>query len=220
MEEPEVLMQRFIDNELAPRERLHFLKELDQDQALRRRLLNIETLIAEASRLPRLAPSTRFASEVLARLPVTSSSFLGSLRALLWAPHVLRWNLAGALTVGCVSLVLVWSLGRTLLEPPTATSVTEGPRTEATVLVRLVLLQPQAGSVAVAGDFNGWNPVRTPLHQTDGGVWTATIPLKPGRYHYMFVVDGQRWLTDPLAAEVSLDGFGAQNAVLEIDPPL
>jgi 1,4-alpha-glucan branching enzyme len=85
-----------------------------------------------------------------------------------------------------------------------------------TVFVRLVLLQPVAQSVSVAGDFNGWDPTQTKLERSDGGVWTATIPLKPGRYQYMFVIDGKQWIADPLAAEEATDGFGAQNAVLDV----
>jgi hypothetical protein len=35
----------------------------------------------------------------------------------------------------------------------------------------------------------------------------------------MFVVDGEDWIVDPFAVEQSDDGFGAQNAVLEVRPP-
>ena len=72
--------------------------------------------------------------------------------------------------------------------------------------------------VQVAGDFNGWNPARTPLEQVSSGAWTVTLPLEPGRYEYMFVVDGQQWIADPFAAEQSDDGFGSRNAVLEVRP--
>ena len=48
----------------------------------------------------------------------------------------------------------------------------------------------------MAGDFNGWDPARTPLQEAASGSWTVTIPLEPGRYKYMFVVDGQQWIVD------------------------
>jgi 1,4-alpha-glucan branching enzyme len=83
----------------------------------------------------------------------------------------------------------------------------------------LVVVQPDAKVVQVAGDFNGWNPDRTSLELAQGGVWTVTLPLEPGRYQYMLVVDGDRWVADPLAAEYADDGFGAQNAVLEVPAP-
>jgi len=77
-------------------------------------------------------------------------------------------------------------------------------------------LQPNAQSVSVAGDFNGWNPGHTTLERSDGGIWTVTLPLKPGRYEYMFVIDGTQWIADPLAPEDAGDGFGAKNAVLDV----
>jgi 1,4-alpha-glucan branching enzyme len=86
-------------------------------------------------------------------------------------------------------------------------------------LVRLVIMQPGAKTVQVAGDFNGWNPERTSLEQISDGAWAVTIPLKPGRYAYMFVVDGKQWVADPFAAEQKDDGFGSRNAVLDVRPP-
>jgi 1,4-alpha-glucan branching enzyme len=78
-------------------------------------------------------------------------------------------------------------------------------------------VQPGARSVHAAGDFNGWNPARTPLEPVANGGWMVTIPLEPGRYEYMFVVDGQ-WMSDPFATESTDDGFGSRNAVLDIRP--
>ena len=48
------------------------------------------------------------------------------------------------------------------------------------------------------------------------GMWTTTIPLKRARYQCMFVIDGKRWIADPLAGEASVDGFGAENTVLDV----
>jgi hypothetical protein len=83
--------------------------------------------------------------------------------------------------------------------------------------VRLVYV-PQdtsVGSVAVAGDFNGWQPASTPLIRRDG-VWSTVLALPPSTYEYMFVVDGERWETDPLASGTRDDGFGGTNAVLDL----
>jgi 1,4-alpha-glucan branching enzyme len=108
--------------------------------------------------------------------------------------------------------------------PPPGTSAgtvsiakaTDSPRA---VLVRLVVVRPDARIVQAAGDFNGWNPTQTPLEQTSDGAWTVTLPLEPGRYEYSFVVDGEQWIGDPFAAEQSDDGFGSRNAVLEVRAP-
>jgi len=76
----------------------------------------------------------------------------------------------------------------------------------------------KAHIVAIAGDFNGWNPQANLLEDPDGdGIWTATLDLEPGRYEYMFVLDGEKWFPDPNALRYVKDGFGNRNAILEIN---
>jgi len=73
-------------------------------------------------------------------------------------------------------------------------------------------------SVAIAGDFNGWNPKGNILEDPDGdGVWTGTLNLKPGRYEYMFVLDDEIWVPDPNSLRFVKDGFGNRNSILEIN---
>jgi len=73
-------------------------------------------------------------------------------------------------------------------------------------------------TVAIAGDFNSWNPGDNLLEDPDGdGIWTGTLKLKPGRYEYMFVLDGKKWVPDPNALRYVKDGFGNKNAILEIN---
>jgi 1,4-alpha-glucan branching enzyme len=86
----------------------------------------------------------------------------------------------------------------------------------AQVVVRLVLIEPTARSVAIVGDFNGWDPSGSQLERLPDGVWTTTLALPAGRYHYQFLVDGERWVADPLAQETTFDGFDAQNSVLDV----
>jgi 1,4-alpha-glucan branching enzyme len=75
-----------------------------------------------------------------------------------------------------------------------------------------------AHTVAIAGDFNGWNPQTNILEDPEGdGIWTGTLKLEPGRYEYMFVLDGEKWLPDPNALRYVKDGFGNKNAILEIN---
>ena len=76
----------------------------------------------------------------------------------------------------------------------------------------------KAHTVAIAGDFNGWNPQANPLGDPEGnGIWTGTLNLEPGRYEYMFVLDGEKWFPDPNALRYVKDGFGNKNAILEIN---
>ena len=54
---------------------------------------------------------------------------------------------------------------------------------------------PNAKSVQVAGNFNGWTP-QLRLEMIDGETWQGTTALPAGYYYYKFVVDG-RWISDP-----------------------
>jgi chromosome partitioning protein len=73
-----------------------------------------------------------------------------------------------------------------------------------------------AAKVELAGDFNGWQPVSTPMHVDRPGVWRMALPLPPGRYRYRFVVDG-KWVTDPNNQYVEVNQFGELNNVIEVD---
>lgn len=76
----------------------------------------------------------------------------------------------------------------------------------------------QIHTIAIAGDFNNWDPQANILQDSDGdGIWTATLKLPPGRYEYMFVLNGEKWLPDPNALRYVKDGFGNRNAILEVN---
>jgi hypothetical protein len=226
MDEQNLLIQRFLDDDLTPEERVAFLQAVDDDPSLRRRWLNLELVVAEAAQLPRLGPSARFVAQVLTKLAPASISPWDRLRAAVTVPRTLQWNLAGAMAVVCVVVVAVVGLLRfvpeRIVEVPVPVAGSQAqtasltPGQGAKVFVRFMLLQPGARSVSVAGDFNGWDPGQTNLEQSEGGVWTAMIALKPGRYQYMFVIDGKQWIPDPLAIDGAGDGFGALNAVLDV----
>jgi hypothetical protein len=80
---------------------------------------------------------------------------------------------------------------------------------------------PGARSVEVVGSFNNWTPGVLPLNDKHhDGVWHGTAVLPAGQHEYMFVVDGERWVADPLAGRYVDDGFGAgqQNSLLIVRP--
>ena len=69
--------------------------------------------------------------------------------------------------------------------------------------------------VALVGDFNGWDSTATPMSKrASDGTWTTELPLIPGVHTYAFVVDGKKWIVDPLAPQVPDEGFGKANAVV------
>ncbi|MEN9574735.1 MAG: hypothetical protein RL514_2590 [Verrucomicrobiota bacterium] len=99
-----------------------------------------------------------------------------------------------------------------LLKNPTAAMQTA---TATPAPVALKLRAPAAKAVCVAGSFNGWQVGATPLHPAKGGEWQGELKLSPGRYEYLFVVDGT-WLPDPAAHEAAPNPFGGWNSVLSV----
>jgi hypothetical protein len=92
------------------------------------------------------------------------------------------------------------------------------PICSAEVQFSLKINDNKAHTVAIAGDFNGWNPQANILEDPEGdGIWTGTLKLEAGRYEYMFVLDGEKWFPDPNALRYVKDGFGNKNAILEIN---
>lgn len=82
--------------------------------------------------------------------------------------------------------------------------------------VQFRLEAPGAASVHVAGDFNDWQPEVALADPYGTGVWTGRVKLPPGVHKYMFLVDGETWITDPHAERYVEDGYGNQNAVIAI----
>ncbi len=78
---------------------------------------------------------------------------------------------------------------------------------------------PVAKSVFVAGEFNQWSITANPMRKNQQGIWTATIPLKPGKYLYKLLVDGT-WKADPSSPDGDDDGFGGKNSIKNVNPGL
>jgi 1,4-alpha-glucan branching enzyme len=74
---------------------------------------------------------------------------------------------------------------------------------------------PDAKEVFLAGDFNDWNPAEYRLRRYKDGIYKKKLQLKPGRYQYLFRVDGE-WRTDPEHPERISNPFGSENSVITI----
>jgi 1,4-alpha-glucan branching enzyme len=81
--------------------------------------------------------------------------------------------------------------------------------------VSFELVKPGAKCVYVAGSFNEWKPESAPLVPRDDGRWVGDLTIKPGKYEYLFVVDGQ-WMPDPNAKESVQNPFGGRNSVIGV----
>ena len=122
----------------------------------------------------------------------------------------------GAIAAGL--LLAAFAVSRLSYEParPTVAAAPVITRSD-TVVVQFVLVAPGARTVALVGDFNGWDAAATPLASSSSpGLWSVALPLLPGRHQYAFVVDGVRWVADPAAPRALGDDFGAPSSVVTV----
>lgn len=84
--------------------------------------------------------------------------------------------------------------------------------------VHFELQAPEARSVALLGDFNGWAPPGLPLTGPDSaGYWRLMIVM-PGsgrRFNYVYLVDDRDYRTDNLRP-IAADDYGGRNNILYI----
>jgi len=91
------------------------------------------------------------------------------------------------------------------------------PRVENGRLI-FVFHDDSAQSVSVAGEFNGWDHVATPLERNSSGLWSTQIVVPgAGRFEYKFIVNGRRWIEDPSNGMKAPDNYGGLNSVLVIE---
>ncbi|MCX6285669.1 MAG: glycogen-binding domain-containing protein [Bacteroidetes bacterium] len=69
-----------------------------------------------------------------------------------------------------------------------------------------------ARNVYIAGTFNNWSTMQTPMIRCDSG-WFITLRLKPGKYTYKYIIDG-KWSPDPYNKLRENDSQGGQNSVI------
>lgn len=74
---------------------------------------------------------------------------------------------------------------------------------------------PEAKEVYITGDFNNWKLDDVGRMEQDNGVWRKKLNLKPGRYHYRFVVDGE-WIEDTNNPKKETNPYGSVDSLVEI----
>jgi hypothetical protein len=136
--------------------------------------------------------------------------------------------MAIAATLTAIVAVSVWGKGaRTpdVASIPAAemplVPVVNAPASEYAVTnYTFLLASASAKKVVIVGDFNDWGAEGTPMARASkDGVWSVTLPLRPGRYAYQFVVDDSLRLTDP-RVPIEADEFGTANSFVTIPPRL
>lgn len=232
-EDLDTQIRQFIDGELPPADEQDALHRIADDEEARH-LLRFE-LQVRADWNPGSAPEVPagFADRTMAAIETETTAAPSSSRVVQQLRRLGRWlttpqpvALRPALGLAVV-MVLVVAIGLLPFDrfdsgsTPTSSSVTrvaadaQGERQ--VVWTRFMYANDEASSVAVAGDFSGWEPVSLTAQSVNGRtVWTGLVPVPKGEHQYMFVIDGSKWVTDPLAPIQRDDGFGHKNAVLRL----
>ncbi len=124
-----------------------------------------------------------------------------------------------AIAAGIAALIAVSSVVGSRISaraPQAAIAAQAAPARDTVQVVRFVFVDSGAASVALVGDFNEWTKGSTQLKRSGApGVWTVSVALTPGRHEYAFIVNGSRWVADPLAVKSS-DDFGTESSVIRI----
>lgn len=71
----------------------------------------------------------------------------------------------------------------------------------------------QAETLAVLGDFNGWDEEAFMKRRKDG-TWAKTIRMAPGTYRFRYLASDGAWYNDPAADGYEPSGLGEDNCIL------
>ncbi len=71
---------------------------------------------------------------------------------------------------------------------------------------------PEAKEVYLVGEFNNWDNSVNPMKNDMNGLWKTALFLKPGKYEYRFIVDGNGE-NDPSCSCCVPNEFGSRNCV-------
>lgn len=208
------IIHRLLDGDASPEEQQALMDQVMADSALKEEFDGLAKALRAVAASGRKPAPPFFAAEVMRKLSPRSAGFAGWVRDFLFRGRMLQWNMATALATALVVVVAV-ALSVRVSHPPVETTSVQ--QQEQAVAVTMNFYAPEARHVAVAGTFNKWKVDANVLTKNEKGLWTISIPLKPGVYTYMFVVDGKAWVSDPNAESYRDDGFGYKNSVMRVN---
>jgi hypothetical protein len=207
------LLNPYIDQILDAESTQQVEEHLKSCSVCREEYLKLEQIVSAVnSLLPQSAPAD-FTQSIMAKISQKEiqiqTSWMDHLKKRISIPRFSFRLVGGAIAVA----VFVFFAFTFIFNTPDTSLICS-----AEVQFSLKINDNKAHTVAIAGDFNGWNPQANILEDPEGdGIWTGTLKLEPGKYEYMFVLDGEKWFPDPNALRYVKDGFGNRNAILEIN---
>ena len=177
----------------------------------------LEQLIAETRAFVDARPAPDFLNAVMREVEdldteraSTPRNWIVRTGQQLWTPRLVTFAFRPAYTLFAAAAVLMLAVVLSNQRPDRWSTALATQSGNEKVYVQFRLQTADATDVRLAGSFTQWQP-QYQLHETAPGLWTVTLPLAPGVHDYAFIIDGQRWVTDPYAAAVQ-DGFGGSNS--------
>lgn len=233
------LLRKYFDGDLSPEEEKKALHIIADDGELRSMLRFEHRLNSILSSRPGSLSSPEvpenFSESVMERIEGSESTTNGIIPRLkdlvreFLEPQEIQWRPAYSMVVAVLvlfafmyPLFLANTAGPPVKEAANMQEMAQQGQsvqqvsTEAgEVMLRFVYIDDEANSVAVAGDFSNWEPIKLNKHRVNGEqVWSGMVSMSRGEHNYMFIKDGSEWITDPMAPVKRDDGFGNKNAVV------
>jgi len=207
------LLNPYIDQALDAESTQNVEEHLKSCPTCQDEYLRLKEMVASLNFLPQVSAPQNLTQNIMAKISQEDvqiqSSWIDQFKRRISFPR-LSFRLVGA--AAAAALVMFFAFTFIFNTPDTSLICS------AEVQFSLRISDNKTHTVAIAGDFNGWDPQADTLKDPEGdGIWTGTLKLEPGRYEYMFVMDGEKWFPDPNALRYVKDGFGNKNAILEIN---
>jgi len=208
------LINDYIDQTIPAENSKKIEEHLKSCHSCKEEYLSLKEVVTALNDLPQVSPPQDFTQNIMSRIFKDQIRihpyWLSYLKRGIFAPRS-SFRLTGRVAL-TTAVIILFALIFLFNQPDIS------PECLKEVRFSLRLSEGKFQTVAIAGDFNQWNFKSNPLENPDGdGTWTTTLKLPPGRYEYMFVLDGKEWIPDPNSNRFVRDGFGNRNAVLEIN---
>ena len=203
-------IHRLLDGDLGPDEKKALMARVQADPVLREEFEGLTGALRAIETSEKMPAPSFFTAEVMRRLPPGKATVGQQVWNFLFKGRALKWNMATAFAATAILALIFTQVVRTGHAPVETAAVSQQ---EQLVTVTMNLHAPEAHHVSVAGTFNKWKADANVLTKQENGIWTISIPLKPGEYTYNFMVDSKP-IRDPNNRRTASEG----RSLLVVEP--
>lgn len=207
-DEAKELLDYYVDGLLSGVEKKELASHVEGCVCCKREYIELKEMSDSLKSVSMVSVPADFTYQVIDRVNKYSRNKMSEWFDFIFTPRVVRWNVAAVFSLVLLVGVSIYLFPKNRF----------GNGEVINVKFQLELPEDHKGinTISLAGDFNGWDTKNMMLTPSDNNKWTLDVPLKKGRYQYMFVIDGKEWMPDPGAKKLINDGFGGKNSLLEL----